>query len=313
LVDADSGLPFASTGCSSESCEFSSTFLVSDLTKYTVVANTEYETDAEGERFQSVKLCRGYDYDEYCRCENSAPYSLFGDTALGYTGRPFEVGSWVIYGTPFFEKGCVDGSEGDITTRLTIHVIDDPVDGTPAPIMNPPPIPSPVNAVPTMKPNVNLFAHCEQPIDSLPYQLTIQELQSPAGPLHSDGILSLSAGDGDGQNVGLVWFSNDIVEPVEGQLKGDVAMGTQTGHCVMVEKDSLMACYFHFNVQTADKMGRITAEALFDLTNFPNANLVITGGTGDFTGIKGAGCTTTVPGFDFEGTTFLYTITYDIY
>jgi len=59
-------------------------------------------------------------------------------------------------------------------------------------------------------------------------------------------------------------------------------------------------------------LGRITAEALFDLTAFPNANLVITGGTGDFTGISGSGCTSIIPGFEFEGTTFIYNFSFDL-
>lgn len=308
LVDAKSGEVYEeSLECDliADTCEFEAPFMAGDLEMYTIVANTvgDYADDP----IQSVKMC----IDGACRCENSAPYSLFGDGRQGYTGQPLEAGTYIVEGTIYRERGC-NGDQMDEPKTLTLTVVDDVVDPGPtaAPSQSP-------TAAPSQSPTANdepvdLFAHCEQPIGSLPYQISIQELQSPAGPRHSEGILSLSAGDGAGQDVGLVWFSNDIVEPIEGQFKGDVSMGSQSGHCVLVEEDSLLACYFNFNVQTADKMGRITAEALFDLTNFPNANLVITGGTGDFTGIKGAGCTTTVPGFDFDFTTFIYHFTYDL-
>jgi len=145
----------------------------------------------------------------------------------------------------------------------------------------------------------------------LPYSFAIQELQAPAGPMHSDGILSFMTGvDGPGQEMGFVYFSNSIVEPVDGEQFGGSPLGTQSGHCVLVEVDSKLACYFNFHVTEGDMTGRITAEALFDLNNFPAANLVITGGTGAFTGIAGSGCTSIVPGFDFEGTTFIYNFNY---
>ena len=86
------------------------------------------------------------------------------------------------------------------------------------------------------------------------------------------------------------------MEPKEGSLIDGSTLGTQSGHCVMVVTDGKLGCYFHFNLSEGDMTGRITAEALFDLTNFPVANLVVTGGTGDFTGIAGSGCTSVVPG-----------------
>jgi len=102
------------------------------------------------------------------------------------------------------------------------------------------------------------------------------------------------------------------VKPQAGELYGGDAIGTQTGHCVQVEEETALACYFNFNVKYGTMTGRITAEALFDLSSFPNANLVITGGTGDFVGISGSGCTSTIPGFDFEGTTFIYNFNFGI-
>jgi hypothetical protein len=46
------------------------------------------------------------------------------------------------------------------------------------------------------------------------------------------------------------------------------------------------------------------------LTNFPAADLTITGGTGDFRGIIGSG--KTVKPEPFNGTTFVYEFEYDI-
>jgi len=112
---------------------------------------------------------------------------------------------------------------------------------------------------------------------------------------------------------GTQLYSNHHDRPQqEGELFGGELLGTQTGHCVRVEEGSLLTCYFNFHLVNGAMTGRITAEALFDLNAFPNANLVITGGTGDFTGIKGGGCTTTVPTFEFEGTTFIYNFVYDL-
>ena len=108
----------------------------------------------------------------------------------------------------------------------------------------------------------------------------------------------------------FVYFSNNIVKPKAGQPNGGSPLGTQSGHCVIVEVGKSLACYFNFHVTQGDMKGRITAEALFDLTKFPAANLVITGGTGDFTGMAGSGCTSIVPGFLFSGTTFIYNFNY---
>lgn len=70
-------------------------------------------------------------------------------------------------------------------------------------------------------------------------KISIQELQSPAGPKHSDGIALIIAG-GDpqlGTTTGMVWFANDLVvpgtvEPDDGtgaDFEGGTPMGTQTG------------------------------------------------------------------------------------
>ena len=112
----------------------------------------------------------------------------------------------------------------------------------------------------------------------------------------------------NGTSVGIVYFANDIVVPEFG-----AAMGTETGHCVEVWKENQLACYFNFNIKTDKLSGRILAEALFDLTgtNFPNANLVITGGTGDFLGASGHGCTTT-PKNSNNVATVIYNFSYKL-
>ena len=196
-----------------------------------------------------------------------------------------------------WESGCVETAYEALKFTVLAKKTDPPSPGPPPPT----------------RPPTNRFAHCEQPVGALTYQIAIQELQSPAGLRHSDGILEVLSGAA-GTNLGMVWFSNDIVEPQEGTAFGGDALGTQTGHCVLVEgtpeEDGLLACYFNFNVINGEMTGRITAEALFDLNNFPEANLVITGGTGDFTGIAGSGCTTRVPGFESEGSTFIYNFSF---
>lgn len=152
---------------------------------------------------------------------------------------------------------------------------------------------------------------------NMKYSIAIQELQSPNGPRHSDAILTVSTGDSStdiDKSIGIVWFSNDIVKPRPGSLTGGAPLGEQTGHCVQVdfrEEAGKLACYFNFNV-VGEKTGRITAEALFDLSNFPAADLVITGGSDDFAGIVGSGCTSLVPDFDFEGSTFIYNFWYSL-
>lgn len=144
--------------------------------------------------------------------------------------------------------------------------------------------------------------------------ISIQELQSPAGPKHSDGIVYAPKKGPKkqlrGKTVGLIYFANDLVVPNTGGFYGGTPMGTQTGHCVQVWLDTQLACYFRFAVDAVEGKGIIMAEALFDLTNFPNADLVITGGTGDFLGIVGGG-TTAAPA-NFDGTTFMYNFDYKI-
>lgn len=84
--------------------------------------------------------------------------------------------------------------------------------------------------------------------------------------------------------------------------------------CVQVsfeEENEKLACYFNFNIQDRKAgHGRITAEALFDLENFPSANLVITGGTEDFEGIVGKGKTEKIEGEDRD--TFIYNFEYSM-
>lgn len=136
--------------------------------------------------------------------------------------------------------------------------------------------------------------------------ISVQELQSPPGLKHSDGIVSVPPG-GDpslGESVGLIFFANDLVVPATGGFNGGTPMGTQTGHCVSVWVGVQLACYFRFDIDSDEGKGVILAEALFDLTNFPDADLVITGGSGDFLGIIGTGRTSAPRNFD--GTTFFY-------
>jgi hypothetical protein len=145
--------------------------------------------------------------------------------------------------------------------------------------------------------------HCEQRVQPGMQVLRIQELQSPPGARHSDGIVA-TAGDPDqGTSLGYVYFHNDIVDPTSSE-----PMGTQSGHCIQVHNGVQLACYFNFRIKQANgHYGRLTAEALFDLGNFPAANLVITGGTGEFRGIVGSGCTEDV---DAANGTFIYNFVY---
>lgn len=70
-----------------------------------------------------------------------------------------------------------------------------------------------------------------------------------------------------------------------------------------------LACYFNFKIDNGKgEVGHITAEALFDLENFPTAELVITGGTGDFEGIIGSGMTAAIEGETRD--TFIYNFEY---
>ena len=72
-----------------------------------------------------------------------------------------------------------------------------------------------------------------------------------------------------------------------------------------VHTDVNLACYFRFILEG----GSFTAEALFDLKNFPNADLIITGGTGDYRGIAGTGVTENIVEDD---STFIYNFEYKI-
>jgi len=58
--------------------------------------------------------------------------------------------------------------------------------------------------------------------------------------------------------------------------------------------------------------GCITAEAMFDHSSFPNANLVITGGTGDFQCIQGSGCTQAIANLPEGLNTFIYNCKHDL-
>jgi len=293
-----------------------------DLNRYSVEAVT-INKSPEIKSIKSVNIC----LEDDCHCERNAPWTLFGDWNGRFNGRAFEDGMYTIIATPYESRDC-SGTAFDDTKTLTFSVGGTPPPDTAPPAAEPTDPPAeptdlpaaeptdPPAAEPTDPPAVDIYAHCEQPLDSMPYQITIQELQSPAGYRHSDGILNFETGlDGLGQNLGCVWFSNNLVEPEAGQIKGTVPMGTQTGHCVEVETGNLLACYFNFKIENGDMTGRILAEALFDLNNFPAANLVITGGTGDFKGIVGSGCTSVVPGYKFEDdeTTFLYNFSFDLY
>lgn len=153
-------------------------------------------------------------------------------------------------------------------------------------------------------------SHCEQGPDRK-YLLSIQEIQSPTGPRHSDAIQNTGGDPAAGTGLGYVWFDNDLVKPGFGP-----SMGDQTGHCIQVSYDDAspkLACYFNFNVDDEDGCsGRITAEALFDLANFPQANLVITGGTGAFEGIRGSGCTQAIDDLPEGVASFIYNFSYDI-
>jgi hypothetical protein len=150
-------------------------------------------------------------------------------------------------------------------------------------------------------PSTGLPSHCQA--WEHPYSFSIQELQSPVGDRHSNAIVQLVGGQGGaGEQFGFVYFNNDIVVPGSNKK-----LGTQQGHCVEVYKGNSLECYFNFNVKNK---GRITAEASFDLTQFPNASLVITGGTGDFAGISGHGCTSVIG--QFNGNTFVYNFNFEL-
>jgi len=263
----------------------------------------------------------------FVRTERGAPFALGGDTSGQFRAFP-------PIAVPGLHTLCtkIYHLKGGLTSlRLDECFEVEVVSGEPAPVSAPsaaplpapyaapvlaptsPPTKSPVN-LPTQPPVEPSTDYCEQQ-DSLQYSISIQELQSPAGPRHSDGIVHLSDDGTQAKTLGFVFFSNDIVEPKVGEAKGGNPMGIQTGHCIEVEVDKLLACYFNFNVRSTSKSGRITAEALFDLVNFPAANLVITGGTGDFTGIAGTGCTSNkVPGLEdeFDSTSFIYNFNYDL-
>jgi hypothetical protein len=126
--------------------------------------------------------------------------------------------------------------------------------------------------------------------------LSLQEIQSPPGSNHSNGILQTNpAGSIDaGTSVGLIYFSNPLVRPNANGTAGTFTLGTQTGHCVQVNADNL-ACYFNFDLKSSRfGKGRILLEALFHLPVFPLAEFVVHGGSGAFFGIIGFGSTSAV-------------------
>jgi len=212
LIDADSDTVFLGPlvlDQATDRYDITTPLSTSDISNYSVEANTVVFDTSFG-TIKSVQLCVA----GRCRCEGKAPWALFGDSPEGaFNGQPFKAGTYEITATPYKMSGCVD--EFDDTKTLTFTVVD----GTS------PPTPAPVTPAP-----VDIYAHCEQPIDSLSYQIGIQELQSPAGPRHSDGILSFtSTSTGPGTDLGVVWFSNDIVLPKDGSQFGGDALGTQTG------------------------------------------------------------------------------------
>ena len=102
-------------------------------------------------------------------------------------------------------------------------------------------------------PENELTAHCEQD-PCLPYILSIQELQTPTGPGHSDGILDVlsemaktadvtdvSSAKKTGTAMGFIYFSNTLYVPGTKNI-----MGSQSGHCVQVdfsEESARLACY----------------------------------------------------------------------
>jgi hypothetical protein len=142
-------------------------------------------------------------------------------------------------------------------------------------------------------------------------KLSVQELQSPSGDKHANGILSIPANTSSAESMGFVFFANNLVVPDTGGFTSTKPMGTQTGHCVEAWRGKELACYFRFKITgNSDRKGTFTAEALFNLQDFPSADLVITGGTDDFLGIIGSGKTSKPANFD--GTTFFYNFDYNI-
>lgn len=92
------------------------------------------------------------------------------------------------------------------------------------------------------------------------------------------------------------------------------ATGGQAGHRAQAscESGGKLACYFNFNVNNETGCsGCITAEALFDLNAFLNANLVIAGGAGDFHGIRGNGRAQAIDNAPEGVATFVYNFSYD--
>ena len=55
--------------------------------------------------------------------------------------------------------------------------------------------------------------HCEQQPTEDTFVLSTQELQSPPGPAHSDGIVYTQGSFENATSVGLIYFSNNIVFP----------------------------------------------------------------------------------------------------
>jgi hypothetical protein len=137
--------------------------------------------------------------------------------------------------------------------------------------------------------------------------LNVQVLMSPPGDKHSKGIFSLPANASLAESMGFAFFANNLVAPDA----GGKPMGTQTGHCVEVWRGKELACYYRFKItDSSDRKGTFTAESLFNLQDFPSADFVITGGTGDFLGIIGSGKTSKPANYD--GTNFFYNFDYNI-
>jgi hypothetical protein len=137
-------------------------------------------------------------------------------------------------------------------------------------------------------------------------KLSLQELQSPLGPRAGVFYAPISGKTADGTAVSFTTFANELVVPDTGGFNGGTPAGTQTGYCIQVWDQKQLACYINFALPG----GRILAEGLFDLVDFPSADLVITGGSGQYLGIVGTAKTRFTP--DFDGTTLFFDFDYMI-
>lgn len=277
-----------------------------------------YEPNCEaGKRVFDVKV-NGETFAEDLDVYTAAGSACFTGYTISKTVKADTDGLIMIS----FDKSGDRSDQAMVSFFQVAKSAETPAPTTPAPTLldTPAPITAAPTTVATSRPTsaptsvpTSICASGKEPRE-LRYSLSIQELQSPPGDRHSDGIFALTDSEDVGTQHDVVWFSNDLVKPLEGSLQGGDLFGDQTGHCVQVERgdNAKLACYFNFRIESGDMSGRIAAEALFDLTNFPAANLVITGGTDSFVGIVGSGCTSIVPGFPFDGTTFIYNFFYDL-